>query len=355
MSSGGWDAVVDPGSGKTYYFNASTNETSWDVPEGDDTRTVNVDFGDGDARSRPEARRRPSGGRDRSPSVGAASGSISRGSLRRGKSRERAGDAPAKKGFLAGPTASFAFTKGKSSAGDAGRGGMAGFGSDGALAEEGEEGNKGPDDADPSFEAKIQRFTMFEAKVGELAKQVDFHAACFGAAFDGDGAFASEAVKLAGQADPDLRKQAVLAWAGSSAAGAVAASYTKDIYALSSSLAGAAEFFKTVHVAIKERATVEKEFAHYIGKLAELRMQAAKAKGGGDAKKLARNQQKYDETMIRLEMETTRVVELFTEAERRREALVLKDFVAWQRSQHHHLPQLLGCFEVCVCGGSGGR
>ena len=50
--------------------------------------------------------------------------------------------------------------------------------------------------------------------------------------------------------------------------------------------------------------------------------------------------------MIRLEMETTRVVGLFTAAEQRREALVLNDFVAWQRSQHHNFPKLLHCFET---------
>jgi hypothetical protein len=34
--NGGWAAVVDPGSGKTYYYNAGTGATSWEVPAGFD-------------------------------------------------------------------------------------------------------------------------------------------------------------------------------------------------------------------------------------------------------------------------------------------------------------------------------
>ena len=56
-------------------------------------------------------------------------------------------------------------------------------------------------------------------------------------------------------------------------------------------------------------------------------------------------QVKYDETMIRLEMATAACVELFTKAEARREELVTRDFVAWQRAQHAHLPRLLASFQ----------
>lgn len=33
-ANGGWTAAVDPGSGKTYYHNAATGATSWEVPAG---------------------------------------------------------------------------------------------------------------------------------------------------------------------------------------------------------------------------------------------------------------------------------------------------------------------------------
>ncbi len=52
-------------------------------------------------------------------------------------------------------------------------------------------------------------------------------------------------------------------------------------------------------------------------------------------------QVKYDETMIRLEEATASVVKMFTEVEARREALVTKDFLAWQKAQHEHFPRLL--------------
>ena len=34
----GWSAVADPASGHTYYFNAESGETQWEVPRGDSLR-----------------------------------------------------------------------------------------------------------------------------------------------------------------------------------------------------------------------------------------------------------------------------------------------------------------------------
>ena len=34
----GWSAVADPASGQTYYFNAESGETQWEVPRGDSLR-----------------------------------------------------------------------------------------------------------------------------------------------------------------------------------------------------------------------------------------------------------------------------------------------------------------------------
>lgn len=31
-SASAWQSVVDPASGKTYYYNPTTNETSWTLP-----------------------------------------------------------------------------------------------------------------------------------------------------------------------------------------------------------------------------------------------------------------------------------------------------------------------------------
>lgn len=89
---------------------------------------------------------------------------------------------------------------------------------------------------------------------------------------------------------------------------------------------------------------MDKEFAHYIAKLADLRMKSDKV----DPKKLARNTQKYDETMIKLEATTENAIEMFTKAEEKRERLITKEFVAWQKAQHVHLSQLATAYQVCV-------
>jgi hypothetical protein len=60
-------------------------------------------------------------------------------------------------------------------------------------------------------------------------------------------------------------------------------------------------------------------------------------------------QQKYDETMIKLEASTENAIELFTKAEERRERLITKEFVAWQKAQHIHLSKLAQAYQVTSC------
>lgn len=125
-------------------------------------------------------------------------------------------------------------------------------------------------------------------------------------------------------------------------------------------------------LSVSSRTDVDKEFAHYIAKLADLRMKSDKV----DPKKLARNtvgscvsyrtdlndyyffcvlsqfhikiylKQKYDETMIKLEASTESAIELFTKAEEMRERLITKEFVAWQKAQHMHLSVLAEAYQV---------
>lgn len=95
----------------------------------------------------------------------------------------------------------------------------------------------------------------------------------------------SQAVRLAGAEEPDRRAAAVQQWAGSAAAASVGGAYLEALEAvLEEPLAADTAAINHTNACLKERAAVDKEFGHYVGKLAELRLQKA------DAKKLARNQ-----------------------------------------------------------------
>ena len=291
----GWEAVTDPATGNIYYFNGSTGETSWTVPGGggeDDTVSVALRGGDDDEdddRAKASVsrglRRRNSGSLNKSRGASAA----------RGKSRER-GKSSGRPSFLGGPTLSV------------GPGRMDGFGSS-ALAEAGRSGGGGgsgggededeedwPEEEDPSFEAKVRRFQLHEAKVATLQRQAAFHKEALEKAFAADAVFAQQAVRLVGAQEPALRAAAAGAWAGSASAAATVANYCGEVErSLLATLAADAEAAKAVNAAIKDRAVVEKEFSHYIKKLAELRMEAAKGKV--DKKKLERNQVRDDSNL----------------------------------------------------------
>jgi hypothetical protein len=53
--------------------------------------------------------------------------------------------------------------------------------------------------------------------------------------------------------------------------------------------------------------------------------------------------------MIKLEASTENAIELFTKAEERRERLITKEFVAWQKAQHIHLSKLAQAYQVTSC------
>jgi len=94
-----------------------------------------------------------------------------------------------------------------------------------------------------------------------------------------------QAVRLAGTEEPQWRSAAVQQWAGSAAASSVGAAYLEAFETvLVAPLAEDTALVAATNESLKARAAVDKEFAHYVGKLAELRLQKA------DAKKLARNQ-----------------------------------------------------------------
>jgi hypothetical protein len=201
-----WEAVKDESSGRTYYFNSATNETSWEVPPGffspgEGPLPANwsgvVDEATGSlyyfnsasnetswTRPEPDEDARPAlsgalarttsfaiGARDASPgSAGGAGGGGLRGpSTRRVRPAARPAARPGSKArgtspgrtlvpFLAGATKSMKLDKKGLSV---------------ALDEIDEEPS-GPSEDDPSFDAKVERFKMFEAKVTELAAQVRF-------------------------------------------------------------------------------------------------------------------------------------------------------------------------------------
>jgi len=94
-----------------------------------------------------------------------------------------------------------------------------------------------------------------------------------------------KAVRLAGTEEPQWRSAAVQQWAGSAAASSVGTAYLQAFETvLEAPLAEDTALVAETNESLKARAAVDKEFAHYVGKLAELRLQKA------DAKKLARNQ-----------------------------------------------------------------
>jgi len=184
----GWEAVVDPSSGNTYYFHAATNETSWTLPEVEDvdataTVVLNDDSGGGGGRA---LRRNSSRGvsRDRSPS-----NSVARG-LRRGASPGRS---LARTISRTTSTARAAAPKKASSLG-------LGFSKDREGIAEDEEGDEeedaGPDENDKTFEAKIARFRLYERRLADLVEQVAWHKQCFKAAFEHDQDFATEVSEI---------------------------------------------------------------------------------------------------------------------------------------------------------------
>ena len=181
----GWEAVVDPSSGNTYYFHAATNETSWTLPEVEDvdataTVVLNDDGGGGGSCA---VRRNSNRGvsRDRSPS-----NSVARG-LRRGASPGRSLSRTISRTTSTARTA--APKKSSSSLG-------LGFSKDREGIAEDDEGDDdedaGPAESDNSFEAKIARFRLYERRLAALVEQVAWHKQCFKAAFEHDQAFATE-------------------------------------------------------------------------------------------------------------------------------------------------------------------
>ena len=196
-----------------------------------------------------------------------------------------------------------------------------------------------PSETDTSYVAKVARFRLFEARLNDLEQQASQHCAALLESLRSDSAFTEEAVRLVGTEDPSVRLACTAAWARTASALAVAEAYVADAeQLLLAPLRRDQEASKAVHAAMKEREGVDKDFAHYVAKLSELKLKKA------DAKKTERNQAKYDETMQRLETATESVVGLFTDMEERREALVTGVCVAWLRVQREHLPTLFRAF-----------
>ena len=199
-----------------------------------------------------------------------------------------------------------------------------------------------PGDEDTRFEAKLERFRAFERKAAELALVVEAHRAAVVEALTLDLAHAKEAVRLTGVHEPDLRADAEAAWNSSRVAAACAEAYAGDLErTLGTPLRLDVERFLAVNEAVAEKEAVDKEFSHYVKKLADLKLTSGK-----DSKKLARNEQKYDEAMARLEEKTQFAIYQFDLAEERREALVTTAFRAWAAAQARHLPGLLAALDL---------
>jgi len=199
-----------------------------------------------------------------------------------------------------------------------------------------EEEDKLPDENDTSFAAKVSRYRLFEKKAELLETQASNHYTCITQAFEADSSFMRQAVRLAGSKDAKQRKTTVSAWSGAVACRRVSEAYALEVErSIINNCRLASQEFAIVNAAIAENDALNKEYAHYVSKVGELKLS-----GGKHDKKLQRNEEKLTESMKRLESSTQKVVDLLNSVEQRREALVTIHARHWLQAQREHLPDL---------------
>jgi len=201
-----------------------------------------------------------------------------------------------------------------------------------------------PDDHDNSFAAKVTRFRMFEQYAADLRGRLRDHNTAVLKAFEDDEAFAREAVRLVGfqREEGKLREAATAAWAGTAKAKRAISAYSTLLETqLLGFLDESAGKNKIINERMKDYAVIDKDFVHYVVKLAEL--QTAKSV---DTKRLTRNKEKHADMKNRLTQIEKELVDFFNEVEKRREELVFRKFLTWQKAQHDYLPILARSFGV---------